>query len=234
MNGAPDKCTIANNDINTTMEPITLIIGGIAIVLTVTLAYAVNKYREIQQKNIEIESLRRTLGQYEGTYFFEGVDKEMIDRCRVFLDKRFDGHLREEFAKYTTIEEKKEFAKGIVMELAQCIGVEVDQIQIEDIGLDTRGCANIEKGIVTVYLNEVLLVADPEQLVKTMCHELRHCVQFQSFTNNIWRYSPERVAQWLYSWDNYVQCESAESYEAYVKQIIETDANKFADAIFSA
>ena len=216
------------------MEPVTLIIAGIAIVLTASLAYAVNKYQEIQQKNAEIESLRRTLGQYEGTYFFERVDKEMINKCRAFFDKRFNGHLREEFSKYATVEEKKEFTKGVVMELAQCIGVKVDQIQIEDIGPDTRGYADIENGIVTVYLNEVLLIADPQQLVKTMCHELRHCVQFQSFTNNIWGYSSERVAQWLYSWENYVQCESAESYEAYVKQIIETDANKFADTVFAA
>lgn len=229
LSGAPFKTRIY-----TTMEPVTLIIAGIAIVLTASLAYAVNKYQEIQKKNTEIESLRRALGQYEGTYFFERADKEMINKCRAFLDRRFNGHLGEEFAKYATIEEKKEFAKGIVKELAQCIGVKVERIQIEDIGLDTRGYADIENGIVTVNLNEVLLVADPEQLVKTMCHELRHCVQFQSFTNNIWGYSAERVAQWLYSLENYVQCESAESYEAYVKQIIEIDANKFADTLFAA
>lgn len=32
------------------MEPVTLIIAGIAIVLTASLAYAVNKYQEIQKK----------------------------------------------------------------------------------------------------------------------------------------------------------------------------------------
>ena len=91
-----------------------------------------------------------------------------------------------------------------------------------------------DRNPVTIYLNEVLLVADPEQLVKTMCHELKHCVQYQSLTNNIWGYSPQRIAQFLYSWREYVSCDSRESYEAYLKQIIEIDANKYVDRIFNA
>lgn len=45
LSGAPFKTRIY-----TTMEPVTLIIAGIAIVLTASLAYAVNKYQEIQKK----------------------------------------------------------------------------------------------------------------------------------------------------------------------------------------
>ena len=61
------------------MEPVTMIIAGVAIVLTASLAYAVNKYREIREKNIEIEALRRSLNAYAETYAFENADEEWLN-----------------------------------------------------------------------------------------------------------------------------------------------------------
>lgn len=216
------------------MEPVTMIIAGVAIALVASLALAVRKYQEVKRKNAEIESLRRSLNGYAETYTFEVSDSELVSRCRKCINNLFNGQIEKEFAKHSTFEQKKAFAHKVAMELAKCMGVTVDNIRIEDLGSCTRGATIPENGMITVCFNEALLVADPVQLVKTMCHEFKHCVQYQSFTNNKWEYSPGRVAQWLYSWDNYVSCESEENYEAYVNQIIEIDANKFADNVFIA
>ena len=53
-------------------------IAGVAIVLTASLAYAVKIYRETQEKNKEIEALRRSLNAYAETYAFEDADEELI------------------------------------------------------------------------------------------------------------------------------------------------------------
>lgn len=215
------------------MEPVTMIIAGVAIVISASLALAVKKYQEIKRKNLEIESLRRSLNAYVETYSLENADEQLIRRCQNKINELFHGEIEKEFLKYKTVEEKKAFAQKVSMELVNCMGIKVDSIQFEYLGPNTRGVTVPENDVTTVYFNEVLLVDDPVQLVKTMCHEFKHCIQFQSFTNNVWCYSPQKVAQWLYSWDNYVPCESIESYEAYVKQIIEIDANKFVDSIFN-
>lgn len=215
------------------MELVTMIIAGVAIVITASLATAIKNYQKVKRKNLEIESLRRSLNAYVETYSFETADEQLIKRCQNKINELFHGEIEKEFLKYKTIEEKKNYAQKVAMELANCMGIKVDYIHFEYLGPNTRGATVPDNGQVTVYFNEVLLVDDPSQLVKTMCHEFKHCVQFQSFTNNVWCYSPQKVAQWLYSWDNYVPCECLESYEAYVKQIIEIDANKFADAIFN-
>lgn len=216
------------------MEPITMIIAGVAIVLTASLAYAVKKYREIQEKNKEIDALRRSLNAYAETYAFENADEELVKRCQSKIKELFNGGIEKEFNKYQTVEEKKVFARKIALELAKSMNVQVDNIEIADLGPYTRGVAIPDRNPVTICLNEVLLVADPEQLIKTMCHELKHCVQYQSLTNNVWGYSPQRVAQYLYSWERYVSCDSRECYEAYLMQIIEIDANKYVDRIFNA
>ena len=217
------------------MEPITTItIGGAVIVLTAALAYAVSKYREIQEKNKEIEALRRSLNAYAETYAFEDADEELVKKCQSKIKELFKGGIEKEFNKYKTVKEKKAFARKVALELAKCMNVQVDNIEIADLGPYTRGAAVPDCNPVTIYLNEVLLVADPEQLIKTMCHELKHCVQYQSLTNNIWGYSPQRIAQYLYSWEHYVSCDSLGCYEGYFNQIIEIDANKYVDRIFNA
>lgn len=207
-------------------------IAGVAIVLSASLALAVKKYQEVKRKNLEIESLRRSLDAYVETYTFETADEQLIKRCQGKINELFYGDIEKVFLKYKTVEEKKAFAHKIAIELANCMGIRVDNIHFEYLGPNTRGKTVTENESVNVYFNEVLLVDDPVQLIKTMCHEFKHCVQFQSFTNNVWCYSPQKVAQWLYSWNNYVPCIFIENYEAYVKQIIEIDANKFADKVF--
>lgn len=205
------------------------VIGGSVIVVSAALGIAINKYKEVKQKNAQIDALRRSLNGYAETYSFEKADEELIKKCQAKIKELFHDGIEKEFNKYQTIEERKAFAQKIVFELAKCMNVKVDKIKIEDIGLNVLGITVHKDDEVTIYLNEVLLVADPEQLVKTMCHELKHCVQYEALTNNVWNYSPQRLAQYLYSWNDYVDSDE----EAYKNQIIELDAFKFADRIFN-
>lgn len=216
------------------MELVTLAIGGIVILVTAGVAWVIDKYVEVQRKNREIDALRTAIAQYAQTYSFEDCDVKIINKCRKYISRKFGNNIEGAFAKCETMEAKKQFATEIVKELSECMGVDVDKVVFEDLGLFTRGCANSENGKMYIVLNEALLIADPEQLVKTTCHELRHCTQFQSFSDNKWGFSSQRVAQWLYSWHHYVDCGSAEAYEAYQQQIIEIDARNFADAVFNS
>ena len=64
-----------------------------------------------------------------------------------------------------------------------------------------------------------------------MCHEFRHCVQYNSISDNKKGYSNERIAQWIYSLNNYVAVEYMEDMAGYESQIAEVDANNFAEAV---
>ncbi len=216
------------------MELVTMIIAGTAIALTAALKYAVNKHLEIKQKNLAIESLRRSLNVYAETYSFEKADEELVEKCQDKIKELFKDGIENEFNKYKTVEEKKAFARKVVQELAGCMNLKVENIEIVNLGPYTRGAASPDSDPVTIYIHEALAIADPEQMVKTICHELKHCVQFKALTDNEWGYSPQRIAQYLYSWNNYVECSIPEEYDAYVNQIIEIDANKFVDEIFKA
>lgn len=214
------------------MDPITLVVLGITIVATSVIA-AINKYQEVKKKNNLIEKYIDTLKTHAETYSFEQADIKIINSCKVYLKNKFCNGYEQEFMKYTTIEDRKVFTQSIAYELASIMGVKVDEIIVEDIGDYTRGATVTEDGVIKIYLNEALMIADPELLVKTICHELKHCVQFQSFTNNIWGYSDAKIASWLYSWEHYHSSDSPESYLPYYYQIIEIDANKTTDLIFS-
>ena len=206
-------------------------IGGAILLVTAGVAWVIERRMEAAQMNMEIESLRKALKQYAQTYSFEKPDIKLINKTRKYLDKKLNRNYEAEFAAYKTMEEKKRFALEIAQELAKCMNVNVDEVRFDDLGQSTNGVTEVyEDDKLRVVLNEALLVADPMQLVKTTCHELRHCVQIRSLTKNKWGFSSQRIAQWLYSWKNYV-CASTETFNAYVSQIIEVDANAFAEAV---
>lgn len=219
-------------------------IAGVAIVVSASVAWGINKYQAIKRKNEEIliaaislhvekEALQKSLSTYAETYSLEEPDSELIERFKNKIKDIFRGNIENEFLKRETVEEKRLFAQQVIYELINSIGVKVDNIEFVHEELKGAfGETGSSNGIVTVRLDEVLLVDDPIQLIKTACHELKHCVQIQTITNNVWGYSPQRVAEYLYSWQNYVSPTSLECIEAYEKQIIEIDANKFVDAVF--
>ena len=216
------------------MELVTIIIGGVVLLVSAGVAWVIDKYNEVKRKNSEIEALQTAITQYSQTYSFEPCDEKIIRKCRSYLGNKFPGTIENEFSKYQTLEDKKLFASIIAQELAECMGVDLDEVLFDELGLFTRGYATLENDKTTIVLNEAFLLADPRQIVKTMCHELRHCIQFQSLIKNKWGYSPQRIAQWLYSSQHYICFDSIEKYEAYRKQIIEIDALNFAEAIFNS
>lgn len=213
------------------MELITIIVGGAVLLVTAAVAAVIKKYKEVQRLNEALNAFRRSLEVYSETYSLETPDNELISKCQTTIQELFHGDIEQEFAKRETLDEKKAFAQEVIHELANCMSVTLDEVVIENLGEYTYGTTDSEHGK-AIWLNEMLLIADPEKLIRTMCHELKHCVQIQSLTNNTWGYSDVRIAQYLYSLKYYVQGDSYESYEAYRKQIIEIDANKFADEVF--
>ncbi len=213
------------------MELITIIVGGAVLLVTAAVAAVIKKYKEVQRLNEALNAFRRSLEVYSETYSLETPDNELISKCQTTIQELFHGDIEKEFAKRETLDEKKAFAQEVIHELANCMSVTLDEVVIENLGEYTYGTTDSEHGK-AIWLNEMLLIADPEKLIRTMCHELKHCVQIQSLTNNTWGYSDVRIAQYLYSLKYYVQGDSYESYEAYRKQIIEIDANKFADEVF--
>ena len=118
--------------------------------------------------------------------------------------------------------------------LAKEMGVDVNDIKFEDLGPYMRGYAQTRQDSIGIVINRAVLLSDPEQTVKTICHELRHCLQFCSLLDNKHGYSDARLAQWLYSWEHYQSCETDADYCGYVAQVIELDANLFANSVFNA
>lgn len=215
------------------MELITLTVLGVVIVVSAAIAVAVKQYHARKQAAEVAEQLRKSLGQYCKTYSLEDCDNVMIEKCRDYLLNRFPDGIAQEFANLDTMDARKQLAENIVVELASVMEIEGVEVEFPPMLSNEYGAMKpLEGGTNKLCLNEALLVADPEQLVKTICHELRHAVQFQSFTDNRWGHSPSRVAQWLYSWNNYISCTSVANFEAYQSQIIEVDARLFVDELF--
>lgn len=220
------------------MEPVTLTIAGVVLTVSAGVAWGVRKYKEVRQKNLEIavycaalDSCYQALRQYSDSYMFEECDKLLIRQCQDYLDQKFHGNYAMNFAQRQTMEDKKALAVEVCWGLANQMGIHLDEIRIEQLDESTNGRFRIEGGFCVIYLQEALLIADPEQLVRSMCHELRHCLQNQALGNDRWGFSPQRIGTWLYSLENYVSADAIYNYEPYVRQAVEVDANNFAEAI---
>ena len=194
------------------MEPVTLIIGGTALAVSYAVAQLIKKYQEVRRKNQEIaaygaalDSCYRALRQYSDSYMFEDCDQQLITQCRKYLSQKFAGNYESNFALCKTMEEKRALAIEVCRELASRMNVRLDEVRIGELEGTTLGTACRENGKYVICLQEALLVADPA-----------------------------RIGSWLYSKENYVQCESECTYEPYTKQIIEMDAIKFSEEVLGA
>ena len=205
---------------------IEVIVGGIVVVVAAV-------FLNIRKKNEEIRDFKALIEKYIKNYQFEECDKPMIEKCRLYISSRFPGKIEEHFAKCNTESEREQLLYSVAQELISRMGVQVDKVEIVDLGSYTYGQAGKgPEGEVIVQLNKALLYTDPQQLIKTLCHELRHCVQFQSVTNNVWGYSDQRVALWLANMEDYFN-PANRTFETYELQPLELDANAFAEAVFS-
>lgn len=190
-----------------------------------------NKYKEKQR---EVEALEGSLGQWSSTYALEPADTKLVNDCSSCLNNYLGNSTFEEKLRGRTLEEKKTAAVEIAEKLARTMDVEVASIEVRP-DSEMGGSYGMElcdaTGKISIALNELQLEADPDRFLFTILHELRHAVQDSSIRNNKWGFSDERVAQWLYSNQNYVQARCRADFKAYQNQIVELDANTFADAV---
>lgn len=202
-----------------------IIVGGIVVV-------AAAIYLKIQKKNKEIEDYKKVIKQYINNYQFEECDKPMIESCRLYISSRFSGRIEEHFARCNNESEKEQLLYSVAQELITRMGVKVDGVKFVDLGSHTYGKAEVDKatGKVVVSLNKEFISANPKQMIKTLCHELRHCVQYKSITDNVWEYSDQRVALWMANYEDYLNPDEC-TFLAYQLQPVELDANAFAEAI---
>lgn len=205
------------------MDPASIIALGIGAAVLA----AIGIYQCIKKKNKEIEAAIAALETYSQTYAFESCDVDVINRVSNYLRLNFKNDYESVFNSYESLDEKKVFFQKVAMEIAAEMQLDLNSCSITSIDDFTRGYTNSDGK--SIVINEVLLIADPKQAVITLCHELRHCMQFQAINDNKWGFSPERLAAWLYSFQRY--SESQDEYVAYVNTIVEVDANKFANKV---
>jgi hypothetical protein len=212
------------------MEPVTT---TIAIVTAITAAISVAQHMKIKKKNEEIDSLLRSLTQYSSSYAFEPCDKLLIRDCQQYLKVFLGNRTFAQILQDKTIDEKKKITQQLVVELSKRLKVNISAINIQQLSGGTLGSEVVDdEGNIILYLNEAMYDVDPERLIHVMLHELRHAVQDSSLRNDIWGFSDERKAQWLIGAQQYVQADSDAKFGAYSLQILEVDANAFADAVF--
>lgn len=201
-----------------------IVAGSIVIVVAAI-------YLRIQERGEKIEDYQKVIKKYINNYPFEECDKSMIESCRLYIATRFSGNFHAEFDSRQSLTEKKQLVLTVAQELITRMGVKVDEVQFVDLRPYTYGKGGMDNtGKSVVRLNEKLILTDSKQLIKTLCHELRHCVQIQSITDNVWGYSDQRVALWLANYEDYLDSDEC-MFLAYKLQPIELDANAFAEAI---
>lgn len=217
------------------VDPITLsVIVGVSLT-----AVAVGTYNHIKKireesdfQRMQIAALVESINQYTESYQFEDCDQEMIGKCRKLVSRTFSTDINAKFRQIESLEERIELFKSFAVDLANEMNIQIDEIRFEELHPTQYGQMAIDDdGKFVVTLNVFLLEYDCKQLIQTLCHEYRHVLQTQALQNNLWGYSPQRLAQWLYSSDNYLNPYTEAVYLAYRSQIIEIDAIKFSEEV---
>ena len=219
------------------MDPI-----SIAILIAAGLAYAINYIAqeiEVKDKVInllkiyskEISTVRR---QKMDAYVDEPCDARMQQAGADVLKREFPQGIAERFATMKSLEERQAFMADLTRGVANAMGVDVNEVTFSEgregeFGLyryKDQETGNISK---QVWMNAVYLASEPEQVVRTMLHELRHGVQCQAlFEADKWGFSARRKAEWLSNETSYVNCT-----EAYKLQEQELDADVFAERVLN-
>lgn len=215
------------------MDPVTLAIWGVTAATGALIAAFTRQRKKRIEAEERIKALMKSLNQYTNSYALEPCDEKMIDGCRKRLKKFLGGQSFKQKLEGKTMAERREELKKLVETMAEEMKVEVDHLIIDASQDGMYGYQRLdENGERTIFLNELLLAADPDHLVFTVLHELRHGVQTSSIYKDVWGFSNERKAQWMCSYANYVEGNQL-TYTAYVNQIIELDANLFADTVLN-
>ena len=167
-------------------------------------------------------------------YVDEPCDARMQQACADVLKREFPQGIAERFATMKSLEERQAFMADLTRGVANAMGVDVNEVTFSEgregeFGLyryKDQETGNISK---QVWMNAVYLASEPEQVVRTMFHELRHGVQCQAlFEADKWGFSARRKAEWLSNETSYVNCT-----EAYKLQEQELDADVFAERVLN-
>lgn len=212
------------------MDPIT-IGGGILLLVTAAVSAAIRHYQnKVAKINATLGKLATALEQYAKAYQFEECDKPVINAVKHYVKSQRSKGKLSTVINSMELNDRKDYMNKIVREIARIMNIELSDINIIDLGPYTFGQSYIEDGKYKIDLNEVVLIADPDRLLQTVCHELRHLQQMQALCDDKWGFSNHRKAQWMMSFNDYIQSDtdSEMQYAAYVMQSVEIDANKFA------
>ena len=199
----------------------TAIIGGIIVAASV--AAAIIAYRKLKRARGDIKRIVDVLQMYATNYESEQADVKLINETNQYLVRRFPNGIEAAFSQCGTLEERREMARRLAMDIANIMNVDISEVEFAELGPCMCGFYNHDNK--TIVINDCHLVEDPYEMVKTICHELKHAVQATAITDNRWGYSDARVAMFMLNWEYYVRYE--DSYMAYVAQPIELDAQKF-------
>ena len=225
------------------MDPIT--IGVIVVLVSAYTARAIRRYRDgKKRKDEQIEEflnglakrekeLAKELGklqlQKERSYIPENPDLRLIDECKSLLRQVFPNGIDARFENLN-IEERERFMKQFANQVAHIMQVEVRNIQFCELPETTYGNYNHQNK--EIRINQVILLADPKEVIDTIFHELKHGIQFEAVSGeDKWGYSSQLKAQWLNCMgkENYIEGDI--SYIAYATQAIEVDARMFSRTI---
>lgn len=212
------------------MDPIT-IGGGLVIFVLAATAIAIDHYKtKIKSTNAAMDKLRVALGQYAEAYQFEECDTPVINAVKDYISSLRSGGSLADVMGSMDLDERKVFMQKIVREIANIMDIDLSNINIEYLQATVFGQSYMDGENYNIDLNEAILIADPDRLLQTACHELRHLQQMQALKKDKWGFSINRKAQWMMAFNYYVNAEdnSEIQYIAYVLQSIEVDANKFA------
>ena len=202
----------------------TIIICGIVIVIAIVIADRIRQYiANVQKEQQEIiDAIDKLSNEYIDSYSFSPADEQLIVDTVNCLNTICPHGLQERLNQYNTHEERKVYAEKVVQQLANAMGVKLEGVIISDEMPDYVLGLFHEQGYLSI--NAVIMEADPERILMTIVHELRHGVQYQSCLKDQdqWGFSNETKATWYYNWNNYID----EPFELYKKQPLEYDVCK--------
>lgn len=210
----------------------TIIICGIVIVIAIVIADRIRQYiANVQKEQQKInEAIDKLSNEYIGSYSFSPADEQLIVDTVNCLNTICPHGLQERLNQYNTHEERKVYTEKVIQQLANAMGVKLEGVIVSDEMPDHVLGLFHEQGYLSI--NAVIMEADPERILMTIVHELRHGVQYQSCLKDQdhWGFSNETKATWYYNWNNYID----EPFELYKKQPLEYDANMFANAVIQS
>lgn len=235
------------------MDPITLT-AGIIILVPTSLALLVKHYREGLKKEKErTNALLKSLSQVKEAYVLEPADEKLIEECHQLKTEIFPDGVQSRFNQFNSLEEREKFVRDFIGRAASIMHVTIEEVQFYELAINNPGAysynspqLNISKGIV---LNRLYLLEEPNVLIETIFHELKHAVQNEAlWESDVWGYSASRKAQWMSAMPKVIEYkdeikveeryvnpgEYSDPYnvfEAYALQVIEIDARIFAENV---